>query len=142
MDAGILVPIFLCGIMPVAIVLTVYMFRYHSQKNKNELIAKAIEKGVPLDPNFFKEAHEVKIKKENPMKLFTWGVSLVGFGLGIFFLLYFLLRAQPVMSAYALGVACTGLIPVLVGAGLLVSFYVGRYYKKLDEEKKKSDSSK
>ncbi|MCI1720750.1 MAG: DUF6249 domain-containing protein [Bacteroidales bacterium] len=139
---GILVPIFVCVILPVAIVLTVYMSRYLSQKNKNELIAKAIEKGVPLDPNFFKDAQDVKIKKENPMKLFTWGVSLVGFGFGIFFLLYFLLRAQPVMSAYALGVACTGLIPVLVGAGLLVSFYAGRYYKKKDEGQKESDISK
>src|SRR5574344_40161 len=139
---GILVPIFVCVILPVSIVLVVYLSRYLSQKNKNELIAKAIEKGVPLDPNFFKEAQEVKIKKENPMKLFTWGVSLVGFGLGIFFLLYFLLRAQPVMSAYALGVACTGLIPVLVGAGLLVSFYAGRYYKKKDEGQKESDISK
>lgn len=139
---GNLVPIFVCVILPVSIVLIVYLSRYHSQKNKNELIAKAIEKGVPLDPNFFNEVQDVKIKKENPMKLFTWGVSLVGLGLGNFFLLYFLLLAQPEMSAYALGVACTGLIPVLVGAGLLVSFYVGRYYKKLDEEKKKSDSSK
>ena len=137
-----LVPIFVCFLLPVAIVLIVYLSRYRTQQSKNELIAKALEKGVPLDPNFFKIAQEAKIKRENPMKLFTWGVSLVGLGLGVFVLLYFILEAQPEMSAYALGIACSGLIPALVGVGLLVSFYAGRYYKKQEEEQKKSDSSK
>jgi len=128
--------------MPVAIVLIVYLSRYRTQQSKNELIAKALEKGVPLDPNFFKNAQDAKIKKDNPMKLFTWGVSLIGLGLGVFFLLYILLKVQPVVSSSALGIACSGLIPALVGAGLLVSFYAGRYYKKHEEEQKKSDSYK
>ncbi|HNY05825.1 MAG TPA: DUF6249 domain-containing protein [Candidatus Egerieousia sp.] len=137
-----LVPIFVCFLLPVAIVLIVYLSRYRTQQSKNELIAKALEKGVPLDPNFFKIAQEAKIKRENPMKLFTWGVSLVGLGLGVFFLLYFILNVQPEVGAYALGFACSGLVPALVGVGLLVSFYAGRYYKKQEEEQKKSDSSK
>ncbi len=138
----VLVPIFICAVMPVAIVLIIYMSHYRTEQNKNELIAKALEKGVPLDPNFFKNVQDAKIKKDNPMKLFTWGVSLVGVGLGIFFLLYFLLKVQPVVSSSALGIACSGLIPALVGAGFLVSFYAGRYYKKHEEEQKKSDSYK
>jgi len=73
-----LVPIFVCFLLPVAVVLIVYLSRYRTQQSKNELIAKALEKGVPLDPNLFKIAQEAKIKRENPMKLFTWGASLVG----------------------------------------------------------------
>ena len=50
----IILPIFICVVMPVAIVWLVMRAKQNETNKMAEIMLKAIEAGIPLDPDFFK----------------------------------------------------------------------------------------
>lgn len=50
----IILPIFMCVVMPVAIVWLVMRAKQNETNKMAEIMLKAIEAGIPLDPDFFK----------------------------------------------------------------------------------------
>lgn len=107
---AVLLP-FLTAILIVAIVLTV---RYLRDKSKNEVIKRAIEAGKEITPeifaNFSKEG-----KKSDPLAA---ALSTIGAGIGIFLALYFFFGG--------LKFAAFGLIPLFVGIGQLISYFLNK----------------
>jgi uncharacterized RDD family membrane protein YckC len=130
---SILIPIVVCFLLPVGIVFLALFFKDKRQKERYEIISKAMDKGIQIDPSLLEDSSEPKKHKEHPYALLTSGLCLTLGGIALFLLLYFLLRAVPAASNYAIGVACSGLIPAFVGIGLIVSFYMGRRYARMDK---------
>ena len=60
----ILVPIFVCVVLPVAIVWLVMRARQNETNRKTEIMLKAIESGATIDTDFFKAQQQTKTIKE------------------------------------------------------------------------------
>lgn len=126
----ILIPIFICVVLPVLIVFFCCYYSYKSRKARLDTLAKAIEKGVEIDPSLLTDPEKSTTeKKEKPMVLFTWGMvlSLVGIAL-------LLIGLLPNSNNLA-GVSIYGIIPLAIGIGLIIAFFAGRYFKKKDAVK-------
>ena len=69
MDFDILLPIGVCVVLPVTIVWLIMRTRQNETNRKAEIMLKAIEAGVAVDPNLFKvEKNEPKSTKERLLK--------------------------------------------------------------------------
>ncbi|MCR5709732.1 MAG: DUF6249 domain-containing protein [Bacteroidales bacterium] len=77
----ILVPIFVCVVLPVAIVLIVSLYKRAETNRKAEVMIKAIESGATVDPSFFKDSGKPKSTKEKLLERLT--TSFVTGGMGI-----------------------------------------------------------
>lgn len=130
-----IVPIFICVLLPVAIVFLVLLFKDKNQKGRFEVISKAMDKGIQIDPSLLEDKSEPKKHKEHPYALLTSGICLALGGIALFLLLFFLLKgtSNEQVRSFALGIACSGLVPAFVGIGLIISFYMGRHYAKIDK---------
>lgn len=107
---GITVP-FLTAIL---IILIIFLAKAYKEKSRNELIAKAIEHGKDLSPDLF--AREQKpLKKSDPL---TSALIYIGLGIGLFLALYFFFGGFKF--------AAFGCIPLFVGLGQLVAYFVNR----------------
>lgn len=129
---GELVSIFICVVLPVAILFLVYYYRDRANKERLNLISKAIDKGVEISPELLEDQRRRQPEASGARKnyaMLTWGICLALFGIASFILLYFLLLNA---TNFYFGIACVGFIPALVGVGLIISFYMGRYYDKKD----------
>ncbi|MFA5325254.1 MAG: DUF6249 domain-containing protein [Bacteroidales bacterium] len=125
---GRFIPIAICVILPISVVLIYYLYKYMSKREHLHVLNNAIDKGVQITPDLFLETREVKkVKKENPMVLFNWGIILIMGGLGLFLMLYLLCQVD------SFAFASIGFMPMLIGLGLIISFYLGRYYKRKDK---------
>lgn len=114
---SVLVPIFVCVILPVAIVLIVMNARKHEISRKAEVALKAIEAGAPIDPAFFKSDKKRQGTKQKLIDQLTGAciTSLIGAAFTVF---YFIEKES------FLGFA--GGVMLAVGIGLFISFFVGR----------------
>lgn len=140
----ILVPIFICVVLPVTIVWLVMRAKQNDTNRKAEIMLKAIEAGVPVDleqMNAGKKKNNQSVKQELLDKLtgacvttlmgtafLVLGilrVTIPGFGGTRFFLDHFLLPAGGVMLA--------------VGIALFISYFVGKKMlaKEIEVEEKK-----
>ena len=91
-----LVPIFICVILPIAIVWLVVRARKHEMDKKTEIMLKAIENGAQIDPQLFKTKQSTRSIKQELMDKFT-GACVTSF-MGIAFLAIGLLnRSNPGM---------------------------------------------
>jgi hypothetical protein len=118
-----LIPIF--GIvtpflMVVAIIFIVFNTKMKNEKSKNEVIMKAIEKGVELSPEFLKE--NMPEKRRDPL---TASLVMIGVGIGLFVSLY-LFFDQLKFAAF-------GFIPLFIGLGQLAGYIINK--KKPEEQK-------
>ena len=80
MDTDILVPIFICVVLPVALVLLGVIARRNEVNRKTEVALKSIEAGVPIDPNYFKTTTKERSTKKMLLGRLTGAciVSLLG----------------------------------------------------------------
>ena len=80
----ILLPIFMCVVMPVAIVWLVMRAKQNETNKMAEIMLKAIEAGIPLDPDFFKTQTRTlqKSLKERQLGWLTAACILIALGLG------------------------------------------------------------
>ena len=77
----IIVPIFICVVLPVACVWLVTRARQHEVDQKTALAMKAIENGAELDPNFFAGSGKKPVGiKERVFRNLKAGIILMAIG--------------------------------------------------------------
>ena len=116
-----LIPIFICVVLPVMIVWLVTRARTKRTEKKMDVLMKAIENGAEVDQNMFVETTEGKpksVKMELLNKLGT-GVMLSLMGLVFIVLAACNVQAFPAWGYYA------GIPLLAVGIGNLVSYLYG-----------------
>ena len=116
------VPLGVCVVLPVLIVWIVGRVRKNETDRKAEIMLKAIENGVEINPDFFKSTpKKASIKKDLLEKLN--GACITGM-LGIALLILMLLGKMPVYAVHYLPMAVAMLLAVSLG--LFVSYFAGK----------------
>lgn len=118
----ILVPIFVCVILPVAIVLIVGLTKQNETNRKAEIMLKAIESGTEIDPAIFASKEKPKTIKQELLEKFT-GACIVSL-MGIAFLILWFVGSPSFYMSNMMPVA--GGVMVAVGLGLFISYFVGK----------------
>ncbi len=113
---GVVSPFF----MVIVIIFIIFYTKMKNEKSKNEVIMKAIEKGVELSPEFLKD--NMPEKKRDPL---TAALIMIGLGIGLFISLFLFFND--------LKYAAFGFIPLFIGLGRLAGYLVNK--KKEDEKK-------
>lgn len=114
---SVLVPIFVCVILPVAIVFIVMNARKHEASRKAEVALKAIEAGAPVDPNFFTPARKRQGVKQKLLEQLT-GACITSL-MGAAFIAFYVVEKENFLGF-------AGGVMLAVGTGLFISFFVGR----------------
>ena len=134
----ILIPIFICVILPVAIVWIVMYTRQQEVKRKTEVMLKAIEAGVPVDTNLLtpdkKASKTVKqglLDKLNSALITT----LIGVALIVCSLILNVFLDLGDLNAFPF---VAGAILIAIGISLFVTYHVGKkmLVKEIEAEEK------
>lgn len=136
----VLIPIAVCVVLPVLIVWFVSRVRQNETNRKAEIMLKAIENGVTLDPQMFKmnDKKKASIKKDLLDKL--TGACITSL-MGTAFLTAGLLFAfHPVWRVFispSLLIVAGGVM-LAVGIGLFISYFTGKKMlaKEIEAEEK------
>lgn len=134
---GILVPIFICVVLPVAIVLIVFLYNMNSDNKRAEVLIKAIEANKDIDTDKLAEAFSKPRRSPREilnLRLLRGSIfTLCGLGFVIFGLVGlandFTIRMEPVMIPMICGASCLAL-----GISYLIVYFVTR--KQLADEDK------
>ena len=134
---GILVPIFICVVLPVAIVLIVFLYNMNSDNKRAEVLIKAIEANIHIHTH--KLAQAISKPRRSPREILNLRLlrgsifTLCGLGFVIFGLVGlandFTIRMEPVMIPMICGASC-----LAVGISYLIVYFVTR--KQLADEDK------
>lgn len=141
MDSDILVPIFICAIMPVAIVFIVFWTARNNDNRRADILIKAIESGNNIDADKLAEA--LRKPQKSPRELVNSRLlrgcifSLVGIALIAFGIFNFVCGSQfdtdNVSAVFALGG-----ISLAVGISYL---FVFRYTKRQLDKSEEAESN-
>ena len=129
MSEDFLIPIFICVVLPVAIVWLVARTKQNETNRKAEIMLKAIEAGTPVDLDMFKSDAKVsKTIKQDLLEKLN-GACITTF-MGIAFLTLGILRIaitdfgrSTFLNKFWLP-ACGVLLAV--GIGLFITYFVGK----------------
>ena len=121
---SILIPIFVCVVLPVSIVFIVFFYLNKISANKMNLLSKAIENGVDIDSKALIDALETRKKSSKTVKAglinkLIWGIILLVCGVSVLGMAMF-----GRFDIYDEGVV--GIICLAVGLALVVSYIVGK----------------
>ena len=142
---SVLVPIFVCVVLPVCIVWLVHRVRMNETNKKAEIMLKAIEAGVPVDMDQFKSGKEKSgsVKKQLLDKLTGACVTSL---MGITFILFSIADHCELMGGrmFAGFSPMAGGILLAVGIGLFISYFAGKKLlaTEIKDEEKKLDQEK
>ena len=142
MMEDVLLPIFICVVLPVLIVWLVARTKQNETNRKAEIMLKAIDSGVPVDVSLLHAAKKGPrtIKQELLDKLS--GACITAF-MGIAFLVYAIVGyynpafiANKLFSRMA---PVAGGVLLAVGIGLFITYFVGKKMlaKEMEAEEKK-----
>ena len=134
---NILVPIFICVILPICIVWLITRARQHETDKKTEIMLKAIESGNPVDPAMFKTKQpRTRGIKEELLDKFT-GACVTSF-MGIAFLVIGFVTDNPKAVWFMQTTPWAGAILLAIGAALFLSYLVGKrtLAKEIEAEEK------
>jgi hypothetical protein len=138
----ILVPIFICVVLPVAIVWLIARTRQNETNRKAEIMLKAIESGAQVDMNQFNtQKKSPKTLKQELLDKLT-GACVTTF-MGIAFLIWaFIGYYNPGFTDGRLFnrlAPVTGGVLFAIGIGLFISYFVGKKMlaKEIEAEEKK-----
>ena len=126
----ILTPIFICVVLPVAIVWLVIRTKQNETNKTAESIIKAIESGNPIDQDFFKTQPLRKGTKERLLGILTAACILIALGVGLLLIGIIIIPAlgytfKTAPSAYMLLTFAGGILSV-VGASLIAVYFIMR----------------
>jgi hypothetical protein len=146
----ILLPIFMCVVMPVAIVWLVMRTKLNETNKMAEIMLKAIESGTPIDPDFFKTQTQTlrKSLKERQLGWLTAACILIVLGLGSILVGGIIILVNnwsynTAPSAYSLITFAGGLV-LVIGIALLVVYFIRKRIlaKELEAEEKALEASR
>ena len=147
----IILPLFMCVVMPIAIVWLVMRTKLNETNKMAEIMLKAIETGTPLDHDLFKtqtQTFRKKSIKERLLGYLTAACILIGLGLCLIILgIIFCLVSN---YTYETGPSVMILLPYFggilfaVGAALLVVYFIRKktLAKEIEEEEKALETPK
>lgn len=138
---AILVPIFICVVLPVTIVWLVMRAKQNETNRKAEIMLKAIEAGVPVDMEQFQTTKKKpsSIKQELLDKLS--GACITTF-MGVAFLVLWAVDqfgpGLPKSFFFKEMLPLAGGVMLAVGIGLFISYFVGKKMlaKEMEAEEK------
>ena len=136
----ILVPIFVCVVLPVVIVWLALWNQRNETNKKAEVMLKAIESGAPIDSDFFRTGQQTKTIKERLLGRLT-GASITSL-LGIACLVGGILICNATSWSFEEGPLCllpvAGGILLAIGIALFVVYFVGKKMlsKEIEAEEK------
>ena len=145
----ILLPIFMCVVMPVAIVWLVMRAKQNETNKMAEIMLKAIEAGIPLDPDFFKTQTRTlqKSLKERQLGWLTAACILIALGLGSILVGTIIILINnwtydTAPTAYSLLTFAGGLV-LVIGIALLVVYFIRKRIlaKELEAEREAMEAS-
>lgn len=138
----IVIPIFICVVLPVTIVYLVARTKQNETNKKAEIMLKAIESGATVDMNQFNtEKKGPKTIKQDLLEKFT-GACITTF-MGIAFVAWAIIGyVNPEFTDGRLFnrlAPMTGGVLLAVGLGLFISYFVGKKMlaKEIEVEEKK-----
>lgn len=121
---SILIPIFVCVVLPVSIVFIVFFYLNKISANKMNLLSKAIENGVDIDSKALIDALETRKKSSKTVKADLINKLICGIILlvcGVFFLGMAVFGRFDIYGKGVIGIVC-----LAGGLGLFVSYFVGK----------------
>ena len=138
-----LVPIFICVVLPVAIVWIVSYYRRLAAEKKAEVMLKAIESGTPVDPDFFKpEKKKAPSLKEKLLERLNGACVTSLMGVAFLVVNYFF----PDSNFFAFGqfLPFAGAILLAIGIALFVVYFVSKKMlaKEIEAEEKQLNEEK
>ena len=145
----ILLPIFMCVVMPVAIVWLVMRAKQNETNKMAEIMLKAIEAGIPLDPDFFTTQTRTlqKSLKERQLGWLTAACILIALGLGSILVGAIIILINnwtydTAPTAYSLLTFAGGLV-LVIGIALLVVYFIRKRIlaKELEAEREAMEAS-
>lgn len=145
----IILPIFMCVVMPVAIVWLVMRAKQNETNKMAEIMLKAIEAGIPLDPDFFKTQTRTlqKSLKERQLGWLTAACILIALGLGSILVGVIIILINnwtyvTAPSVYQLLTFAGGILFV-IGIALLVVYFIRKRIlaKELEAERQALEAS-
>ena len=145
----IILPIFMCVVMPVAIVWLVMRAKQNETNKMAEIMLKAIEAGIPLDPDFFKTQTRTlqKSLKERQLGWLTAACLLIALGLGSILVGAIIILINnwtydTAPTAYSLLTFAGGLV-LVIGIALLVVYFIRKRIlaKELEAEREAMEAS-
>lgn len=143
----IIIPIFMCVVMPIAIVWLVMRTKLNETDKMAEIMIKALEAGTPIDPSFFKEQPLHKTIKEKQVGLLTGAciVGVLGLGLIIIGVITSLVNGWTYLTApsaitYA---SLAGGVLVALGLALYIAYLLRKRLltKEIEAEEKTLETS-
>ena len=146
----ILLPIFMCVVMPVAIVWLVMRTKLNETNKMAEIMLKAIEAGTPIDPDFFKTQTQTlrKSLKERQLGWLTAACILIALGFGSILVGGIIILVnnwsyETAPSAYSLITFAGGLV-LVIGLALLVVYFIRKRIlaKEIEAEEKALEASR
>ena len=138
-----LVPIFICVVLPVAIVWIVSYYRRLAAEKKAEVMLKAIESGTPVDPDFFKpEKKKAPSLKEKLLERLNGACVTSLMGVALLVVHFFFPDHNFVGFGSFLPLA--GAILLAIGIGLFVVYFASKKMlaKEIEAEEKKLNEEK
>ena len=145
----IILPIFMCVVMPVAIVWLVMRAKQNETNKMAEIMLKAIEAGIPLDPDFFKTQTRTlqKSLKERQLGWLTAACILIALALGSILVGSMIILINnwtydTAPTAYSLLTFAGGLV-LVIGIALLVVYFIRKRIlaKELEAEREAMEAS-
>ena len=145
----IILPIFMCVVMPVAIVWLVMRAKQNETNKMAEIMLKAIEAGIPLDPDFFKTQTRTlqKSLKERQLGWLTAACILIALGLGSILVGAIIILINnwtydTAPTAYSLLTFAGGLV-LVIGIALLIVYFIRKRIlaKELEAEREAMEAS-
>jgi hypothetical protein len=129
----------ICVVLPIIVVTLNNRTSQNETNKKTEVILKAIESGVTIDPEYFKPQLREKSLKEKLLGRLTGACVVSAIGLAICI-------ATAVIgyvggSVYILELIVVGAVALAIGIALFISYFVGRQML-ADEIKAEEESHK
>ena len=134
----VFIPICICVVLPVLIVWLVSRVRQNETNRKAEIMLKAIENGVPIDPAILNTCNKKKqsLKKE---LLDKFNGACITSLLGVAFLVICFFGGSWAHNFRPTGIyPIAGAVLLAVGIGLFISYFTGKKMlaKEIEEEEK------
>lgn len=135
-----IVAIFVCVVLPVSIVFIAMLAKRHEVNKKTEVLLKAIESGVAIDPAVFRTQKKQQTVKEKLLGRLTGACVTSLLGVAFIAAGVFLKNSGSLDFIFPLPV--TGVILLAVGISLFIVYFVGKQMmaKEIEIEEKDLDS--
>ncbi|MBR6423594.1 MAG: hypothetical protein IKS47_02790 [Bacteroidales bacterium] len=121
----LLVPIFVCVVLPIAIVLIVGLVRKNETNRRAEVMLKAIENGQTIDPEIFARPKKKQSIKHDLLEKLN-GACITSL-MGVAFLLIFFFGGKWANSFFPTAFyLIAGGVLLAVGIGLFITYFTGK----------------